>query len=94
MKNMALNDIPLSERTPIMAETKQSEPTIVVINETPHPSTKQQLTSALIQVGTAVAVPLVIAAGFAVVGTGAKVVSKIRRSKPQTTDSSTKDASN
>ena len=59
---------------------KAQEPVVVVISNEP-PTTKQQLTTAAISVGTALAFPIIVAAGFAIAGGVGKLASKVKRTK-------------
>lgn len=61
-----------------MAENKDQEPVVVVINSE-SPTTKQQLTTAAIQLGSALALPVLIAGSFVVAGAVGKARDKIRR---------------
>lgn len=58
----------------------QQEPIVVVI-ETPTLTTKQQLTSAAIQLGTAIAVPVLLVGAFAASSGVSAVKSKIKARK-------------
>lgn len=72
-----------------MAENQAQEPVVVVISNEP-PSTKQQLTTAAISIGTALAFPIIVAGGFAVAGGVGKLARKMKRTPapvlPDTTD--------
>lgn len=59
-------------------ETTEPENNIVVILETAQPTTKQQLITAAIGVGTLIAVPVVIAGTMAVAGGVAAAASKVK----------------
>lgn len=78
------NDIhsPRYQKGTIMAKTEkqnEQEPTVVIVSD--HPTTKQQLTSAAIQVGAALAVPIVIAGSLAVCSKVGSVRTKIREAR-------------
>lgn len=72
-----------------MTENQQPENVVVVV-ETPLPTTQQQLITAAIGVGTLIAVPVVIAGSLAVVngvmkGASAAKTKLSRKPKPQLT---------
>lgn len=69
---------PTLERITTVTENQAQEPVVVVISNEP-PTTKQQLTTAAISLGTALAVPVLITAGFAVAGVAGKLKQKMRR---------------
>lgn len=61
-------------------ENQAQEPVVVVISNEP-PTTKQQLVTAAIGIGTALAIPVLITAGFAVAGVAGKLARKVKRDK-------------
>lgn len=71
-----------------MTEQKQQEPVVIVVqNDTP--TTKQELKSAAIQLGAALALPVLLAGSYAAVsvakGVKAKAKAKLSRKKPDLT---------